>query len=138
MVGDVKQSIYRFRQARPELFLEKYNSYKLLDSAGINDSKKILLFKNFRSNENIIDECNFIFKNTMSKEVGEIDYDENEYLKFGAEYYPQKGEEAEIHFIEKGLTEDEDLEDIEDDIEDKPQLEARVVSKRISELVRKF
>lgn len=138
MVGDVKQSIYRFRQARPELFLEKYNSYKLLDSASINDSKKILLFKNFRSNENIIDECNFIFKNTMSKEVGEIDYDENEYLKFGAEYYPQKGEEAEIHFIEKGLTEDEDLEDIEDDIEDKPQLEARVVSKRISELVRKF
>lgn len=138
MVGDVKQSIYRFRQARPELFLEKYNSYKLIDDAKENDDKKILLFKNFRSNENIIDQCNFIFKSTMSEDVGEINYDENEYLKFGAEYYPQKGTEAEIHFIEKGISEDENLDDVEDDIEDKPQLEARVVSKRISELIGNF
>lgn len=137
MVGDVKQSIYRFRQARPELFLDKYNSYVLVDDANLEDAKKILLFKNFRSNKNIIDECNFIFKSTMSKEVGEIDYDENEYLKFGAEYYPQMGEEAEIHFIDKGLSEELD-EDLEDDIEEKPQLEARVVSRRIEELVGNF
>ena len=137
MVGDVKQSIYRFRQARPELFLDKYNSYVLVDEAKQEDNKKILLFKNFRSNKNIIDQCNFIFKSTMSKDVGEIDYDEKEYLKFGAEYYPKLGDTAEIHLIDKGLIEDLD-EDMEDDIEEKPQLEARVVSKRIEELVGNF
>ena len=78
MVGDVKQSIYRFRQARPDLFLEKYNSYTMADDDVLSEGKKILLFKNFRSNENIINQCNFIFKNTMSKDVGEIDYNEGE------------------------------------------------------------
>ncbi|MBQ9314464.1 MAG: helicase-exonuclease AddAB subunit AddA [Clostridia bacterium] len=172
MVGDVKQSIYKFRQARPELFLEKYHTYPLVDNDELHDqenivnAKKILLFKNFRSNKNIIDECNFIFKNTMSKEVGDITYDESEYLKFGAEYYPIDGENAEIHLIEKSNEtidklesssplvapvdtdtvaansvrhEGDSIEDeIEDDIEEKPQLEARVVSRRIEELVGSF
>ncbi len=134
MVGDVKQSIYRFRQACPELFLEKYNSYSLIDEGNNSDCKKILLFKNFRSNKNIIDQCNFIFKNSMSKDVGEIDYTENEYLKFGAEYYPEKGESAELHIIDKG----QDKEDFDDDIEEKTILEARVVANRIEELVNNF
>ena len=136
MVGDVKQSIYRFRQARPELFLEKYESYT--DDLDSNSpEKKILLFKNFRSNINIIDQANFIFKNIMSKAVGEIDYTETEYLKFGATYYLNEGTEAEINLIEKSSKEELE-ENIEDDIEDKPQLEGRVIAKRISELVNNF
>lgn len=136
MVGDVKQSIYKFRQAKPELFLGKYNSYPNYNKDEKSKENKILLFKNFRSNQNIIDEVNFIFKNIMFKETGEIDYTEKEYLKFGAEYYPEKGKTAELHIIDKKILEDEIIED--DDIEEKPQLEARVVAKRIEELVGKF
>ena len=128
MVGDVKQSIYRFRHARPELFLEKYENYSDTSSAG----KKVLLFKNFRSNNNIIEATNYIFKQIMSKEIGEIDYTEQEYLQFGATYYPEQGMPPEIHLIE---TNKEEIEELEDDIEDKPQLEARVVANRILELV---
>lgn len=145
MVGDVKQSIYKFRQARPELFLEKYSTYAKY--AGGDDhlpENKILLFKNFRSNENIIDEVNFIFKNIMFKDTGEIEYTEEEYLKYGATYYEYDGEPAELHLIEKknnSNDEEKDEEDsiiLEDDIEEKLQLEARVVAKRIEELVGNF
>lgn len=137
MVGDVKQSIYRFRQARPELFLEKYETYTE-DLESVSPTKKILLFKNFRSNENIIDQANFVFKNIMTKAVGEIDYTEKEYLKFGANYYPCTGTKAEIDVIEKKLDKEEIEEDLENDIEDTPQLEGRVIAKRIEELVGNF
>lgn len=136
MVGDVKQSIYRFRQARPELFLEKYKTYDD-DLSSNSKEKKILLFKNFRSNVNIIEQANFIFKNIMSKNVGEIDYTEEEYLKFGATYYQNEGTNAEINLIEKSNKEEIE-EEVEDDIEEKPQLEGRVIAKRISELVNNF
>lgn len=129
MVGDVKQSIYRFRHACPALFLDKYETYNDENEAG----KKILLFKNFRSNENIIRATNYVFDKIMSKEIGEIDYTEKEYLQFGANYYPKAGSPVEIHMIE---TSNKDLE-IEDDIEDKPQLEARVIANRITELIGK-
>ena len=138
MVGDVKQSIYKFRQARPELFLDKYTKYHNLEDGIKETENKILLFKNFRSNINIIEQCNFIFKSVMSKEVGEIEYDDSESLKFGASYYLNNGTPAEIHLIDKGISDDEEYEELEDDIEDKPQLEARVVAKRIEELVGNF
>lgn len=142
MVGDVKQSIYKFRQARPELFLAKYNDYSMYDgSEETNKSpeNKILLFKNFRSNENIIDAVNFIFKNIMFKETGEIDYTEEEFLKYGATHYNYDGEPAEIHLIEKKPLEEGEEEFLaDDDIEEKPQLEARVIAKRIEELVGNF
>ncbi|MBQ8299040.1 MAG: helicase-exonuclease AddAB subunit AddA [Clostridia bacterium] len=143
MVGDVKQSIYKFRQARPELFLEKYSTYaKYTGNADDHFlENKILLFKNFRSNENIIDEVNFIFKNIMFKDTGEIEYTEEEYLKYGATYYEYDGEPAELHLIEKKNEEEQDEDTssiIEDDIEEKLQLEARVVAKRIKELVGNF
>lgn len=145
MVGDVKQSIYKFRQACPELFLEKYNTYaKYASDDGTHPEapeNKILLFKNFRSNENIIDQVNFIFKNIMHEDTGEIEYDEVEYLKYGATYYEYDGEPAELHLIEKNYEGDSDENEdflIEDDIEEKLQLEARVVAKRIEELVGNF
>ena len=79
MVGDVKQSIYRFRLASPELFIEKCESYPYYD--GKAPRSKIILGANFRSRKGIIDAVNFIFSSVMSKECGEIDYNEDEALR---------------------------------------------------------
>ena len=73
MVGDVKQSIYKFRQAMPELFLSKYNTYKNTITNN-DDNLKIQLFKNFRSRENILDFTNLIFQNIMSENLGNVNY----------------------------------------------------------------
>ncbi|WP_422447276.1 helicase-exonuclease AddAB subunit AddA [Thermoanaerobacterium sp. DL9XJH110] len=104
MVGDVKQSIYRFRQAKPELFLEKYRSY----SEGEGEKqRKILLYRNFRSRREIIDAVNFVFGQIMSLNVGELEYDGGEILKPGAAYETPEdskyitGGPVEIHIIEK-------------------------------------
>ena len=114
MVGDVKQSIYKFRQARPELFLEKYEKYPVKENQK-EENLKIQLFKNFRSRKNILDITNLVFQNIMSKEAGDINYDENEYLNLGANY--KEPEErinyagiAEIDIID--LKKEEDEEDI--------------------------
>ena len=106
MVGDVKQSIYKFRQARPELFLDKYKKYNLKNENERNSSGlKIQLFKNFRSRKNILDMTNIVFKNIMSEKVGEIEYNEQEYLNYSAGY--KEPEESmnyagktEIHIID--------------------------------------
>ena len=66
MVGDVKQSIYKFRQAMPELFLSKYYKYSNISERKKGDNLKIQLFKNFRSRENILNTTNLIFENIMS------------------------------------------------------------------------
>ncbi len=137
LVGDVKQSIYKFRQARPELFLHKYDTYSMEEGA----NRKILLFKNFRSNNNIIEATNYIFSKIMSKELGEIEYNEQEYLKFGATYYENAGDDVEINLIETAMPKDEEevkdstTEEIYDEINEKPQLEGKVIAKRIRELV---
>ena len=86
MVGDVKQSIYKFRQARPELFLEKYDKYKLIEDKKKNDNLKIKLFKNFRSRKDVLDTTNIIFSQVMSKDLGDINYTKEEYLNLGADY----------------------------------------------------
>ena len=138
MVGDVKQSIYKFRQAKPELFLDKYREYSEVEGA---KNRKILLFKNFRSRENIIYGVNYIFNSIMSKNIGELDYDEKEELKLGAEFSEDNkdffvGGATELHIIEKNKVEQDEIEteDSEEDI-DNMKIEARVVAKRIKELV---
>ncbi len=83
MVGDVKQSIYRFRQANPKLFLEKYNSYSAKKGERC---RKILLYKNFRSRKEILDGVNYIFRQIMSTDVGELNYTSEEALFLGASY----------------------------------------------------
>lgn len=83
MVGDVKQSIYRFRQARSALFVEKYDSYQIDDGA----NQKVLLNDNFRSRREVLDAVNEIFAVIMKKEVGGIEYDEDASLRCGASYY---------------------------------------------------
>ncbi|MRN06064.1 helicase-exonuclease AddAB subunit AddA [Lactobacillus sp. 0.1XD8-4] len=82
MVGDVKQSIYRFREADPTLFLGKYQDYR---SGG--NGEAIVLGENFRSMTNVTSFTNTLFEQLMDKEVGEIEYDEDAHLKYAATYY---------------------------------------------------
>ncbi|WP_101911484.1 helicase-exonuclease AddAB subunit AddA [Marasmitruncus massiliensis] len=84
LVGDVKQSIYRFRQAMPELFMEKKKTY--LPYNGSDFPAKIILGKNFRSSPEITGGINFFFSLLMSEKIGEIDYDEEEALIAGAKF----------------------------------------------------
>lgn len=86
MVGDVKQSIYKFRQARPELFLEKYANYDLKENKKQENGLKIQLFKNFRSRENVLNITNLVFEDIMSTKLGDVEYTEEEYLNYGANY----------------------------------------------------
>ncbi len=88
MVGDVKQSIYRFRQAKPELFLQKYNSYP---SEPGDKCMKILLHKNYRSRGEIISGVNYIFKQIMSCSIGELDYNDAEALYKGRDFLEDTG-----------------------------------------------
>ncbi len=140
MVGDVKQSIYKFRQAKPELFLAKYAEYKDKNELHAGDNLKIQLFKNFRSRKLILDLCNLIFSNIMTKKLGDIDYNENEFLKIEKDYenpddininYAGK---AEMHIIDlKGELENEDI--IEERLENE-QIEARFIVWKIKELLK--
>ena len=141
MVGDVKQSIYRFRQAKPEIFLHKYETYSTEKDK---DGRKIMLYKNFRSRKNVLDAVNFIFENIMSKELGEIKYNDDEKLNPGAvfeECYEENaivGGSCDVHIIEKKANEnltDEQLEEEED--LDNIQIEARAIGKIIKEIVGK-
>ena len=82
MVGDVKQSIYRFRLARPELFMEKYHSYSLEDS----EEQRIDLHKNFRSRAEVLNSVNYIFRQIMGEDLGGITYDDDNALYPGASF----------------------------------------------------
>lgn len=91
MVGDVKQSIYGFRLARPDLFMQKYNTYALPESDANELAQKgehISLAENFRSSANILDFTNLIFRQVMDEALGDVDYDGFETLKQGAKDYP--------------------------------------------------
>ena len=91
MVGDVKQSIYKFRLARPEIFVEKYEEYGK-DGAG---NKRIDLHKNFRSRREVLDSVNFIFSRIMGKRLGGVEYDEEAALYPGAAYPIKEEKEGE-------------------------------------------
>ncbi len=86
MVGDVKQSIYRFRLAKPELFLEKYNTYSKEEG----NRQRIDLHKNFRSREEVLSSINELFFKIMGSELGQIEYDAQAALYTGADYLPRK------------------------------------------------
>ncbi len=133
MVGDVKQSIYKFRQAMPELFLSKYNTYKNTITNN-DDNLKIQLFKNFRSRENILDFTNLIFQNIMSENLGNVNYNHEEYLNLGATDYkkPEQNLNTEVYLIDtKEKQDEEEQEEHYEDIE----LEAKFVAKKIKELI---
>ena len=144
MVGDVKQSIYKFRQAMPELFISKYKTYKNKEDKKEEDNLKIQLFKNFRSRENILYFTNLIFQDIMSDGLGDINYNEDEYLNLGADYKESKENlNTEIDIIDLLEDEKENLkesykeneENSEDERIEDVELEARFVANKIKELI---
>ena len=138
MVGDVKQSIYKFRQAMPELFLNKYEKYQKKENREQDQDLKIQLFKNFRSKEKILKFTNLIFEDIMSKELGDIDYNKEEFLNLGADYPStiEQNEKIEINIIDPKTKEEDynDEEAEEENIED-VELEAKFVANKIKKLI---
>lgn len=141
MVGDVKQSIYKFRQARPKLFLDKYDSYKLEPVDG--EDRKIQLFKNFRSRSNILDFTNLVFEDIMSRELGNIEYNQDEYLNLGANFETIQNQDykTELEILDLSeenddiwKTDEEETEEEQEKVED-VVLEARFVARKIKELI---
>ena len=128
MVGDVKQSIYRFRLARPELFMKKYDSYSLEESS----TQRIDLHKNFRSREEVLSCTNDIFYKIMARSLGNVEYDAEAALYPGASY-PKltNGFTPEILLADSN---DELLEDT--DFSDKKTLEAKMVAEKIRQLMK--
>ena len=182
MVGDVKQSIYKFRQAMPDLFLEKYENYKNIEINGesgnietnekreniktygesknieineesenieinqenenieinqesknketneksenihkaennLSEATKIQLFKNFRSRDNVLNFTNLVFQDIMSKKMGEVQYEKNEYLNFGATDYKEINQDlkTEIDIINIPKSQDEQIPENKDE-----------------------
>ena len=103
MVGDVKQSIYRFRQAMPEIFIEKRNTFH--DYDGQHYPARIVLSHNFRSRKEVTESINFLFQAVMSREVGEIDYDGTEALTAAASYPEKEDAVTEVHLLQNASEE---------------------------------
>ena len=141
-VGDVKQSIYSFRQARPELFMEKFREY-----GAHRGGERIDLNKNFRSRQEVIDFVNLVFEAIMREDTAGMDYDINARLYPGAPYEPAKADEykPEIDVLlladesavqpEDNADEDEQDEDEEDEGGSREEKESRMVTDRIKQLM---
>lgn len=143
MVGDIKQSIYRFREARPELFLDKYENYKKVTEEEKTNGTKIQLFKNFRSRQEVLTFTNFVFEEIMSKKLGDVEYNQEEYLNLGASY-PEDQEKTmipELHIIdlakeEESIWKEETTDDTDStNIIEKNIEEAKLVANQIENLI---
>lgn len=138
MVGDVKQSIYRFRLADPSLFLHKYNTYRQSSV----DGRRIDLACNFRSSPQVIDAINYLFRQIMTPYVGELAYDQKAQLRCGPRKIADFTAKIELHIIEKQLHPamehaDEEVEAAGDEETAAGfSAEANVIAQRILEMIR--
>ncbi len=128
MVGDVKQSIYRFRLAEPEIFLKKYRSYTLQENGEGDSPRKILLSANFRSRPEILDAVNHVFQTVMSEEVGDIHYGQAERLCTIRNFEECVEPCVSLHIISTETDDDETS-------LRKEEAEAQFVAEKISELI---
>ncbi|MCR5674831.1 MAG: helicase-exonuclease AddAB subunit AddA [Lachnospiraceae bacterium] len=146
MVGDVKQSIYRFRLARPEIFMDKFARY---DRSGASDKRRIDLHRNFRSRRQILELVNEIFAAVMRADIGGVDYDDDAMLRAGGEF-PEPEEESsltpELMLLlrdDPDIDADDGEEEEEGDLPDEEsgesvsaeQAEAQMIADRIRELL---
>lgn len=139
MVGDVKQSVYRFRHAEPNLFIEKYKRFAEEEDSGV----RIDLARNFRSREEVLVGANYIFRQVLDEDLGEIAYDSAAELIYGNKSYddlPLEDVETELILIDREKTEqhaskDEDTESFED--LEKAQVEARAYAEKIKQWIGK-
>ena len=129
-VGDVKQSIYRFRLADPTIFLHSYDTFKLWDEAGEGEPRKLMLSRNFRSRPQVLEGVNDLFRDLMSRQFGEMDYTDDQALVPGADF-PEEGDwRVELDVVDTGAEDDEP-----EEREDKNLLEARNAARRIRQLL---
>ncbi|RHS23977.1 helicase-exonuclease AddAB subunit AddA [Roseburia sp. AF12-17LB] len=131
MVGDVKQSIYRFRLARPELFMEKFDTYETTDAP----CQRIDLHKNFRSRDTVLTFTNDIFYQIMKRNLGGVDYTDEAALYCGADY--PAGEKEDAFDSEILLTTTQELEEGTKQRISKQELEAKLIADRIRKMVGK-
>lgn len=132
LVGDVKQSIYGFRQAEPEIFIEKQRSFFPADEAKKGEDRRLVLSKNFRSRPEILHAVNHVFRNVMSEEVGDIVYDADEHLYPGLPEYPESKEShVELHVLNLNKSSADEEEDLT-----KYQKEAAWVANRIAGMLK--
>ncbi len=130
MVGDLKQSIYRFRLADPTIFLRKYKRFSDYDNAGDGEARVVNLSKNFRSRHEVLDTCNAYFSLMMSERLGELDYTEREFLYLGKTEDDKKLDCAsELVVIDLKEEGDDELS------QSAREVEASYIATRISELV---
>ena len=145
MVGDIKQSIYGFRQARPDIFNDKYNSYDLENENNTKKSCKIILSKNFRSREEVINSINYIFEKIMSSKNGQCEYGINESLKCGNTKYVNSEDasyKTQINIIDLKDQPIDMFEDSEESIEidedlTSTQIEAKCIAYKIQDIMKK-
>lgn len=130
LVGDVKQSIYRFRLADPTIFLKKYESWPPAARAEAGEPRKLILSRNFRSRPQVLHAANYVFENLMSRACGEMEYGAQEALVPGGAFEDDPAYAAEFDVL--SLPEDEGGEDAVD----KNLLEARFVARRMAQLLR--
>ena len=114
MVGDVKQSIYRFRQADPSIFMEKYENYYRVEEDIESFNRKIMLYANFRSRKEILEGTNLVFSKIMKKETGELDYTVDERLNPMASF--KESDENVGGAVEILLVDEKSDEEYEDEI----------------------
>lgn len=136
MVGDVKQSIYRFRLADPSMFIDKMSKYQDAD----NQDAEITLSENFRSTKEIDRFINLIFEQIMDNQVGEIDYTGPAKLIAGADYYPKELKSTVDVLIYESDSEDEDKADVEDNqfqVSDSAHGQIELIAQKINQLVGK-
>ena len=129
-VGDVKQSIYRFRLADPTIFLDKYRRFADGDAAGEGAPRRRVLSRNFRSRPQVLLGCNDLFRNIMSTEFGELDYTDDQALVPGAAFPEGEGYALELDGLDLSF-----LGDQEGEKDSKDLLEARLAARRIRELL---
>ncbi|MGN0342833.1 MAG: helicase-exonuclease AddAB subunit AddA [Roseburia sp.] len=125
MVGDVKQSIYRFRLARPELFMEKYDTYQTAEG----DCRRVDLLDNFRSRGEVLDFANDVFSQIMSRDLGGVDYDEAARLHRGGEF-----PEAEAGMFDTELLVTDSAQGEELGVDAREQ-EAKMVAQKITDMM---
>ena len=131
-VGDVKQSIYRFRLADPTIFLEKYRRFPAGDEAAEGEPRKRVLSRNFRSRTQVLLGCNDLFRNIMSTEFGELDYTDDQALVPGAAFPEGEDYALEVDGLDLSF-----LGEQEGERESKDQMEARFAARRIRQLLEK-
>ncbi|MBQ8029723.1 MAG: helicase-exonuclease AddAB subunit AddA [Clostridia bacterium] len=126
-VGDVKQSIYRFRRAMPEIFISLKNAYDEYKREEKNYPCKIILGNNFRSRKSVTETVNFVFSQLMSESCGDIDYSEEEKLVCSASYSEKEDECSELHLL--------DISEIDKYEESSDDFQAKFIAQKINEMI---